>query len=175
MNKISESELKEILGDEWLQRHSAKVRHYMGNYERLVWATVAAAIPAVGVATAEEAGESMKAFNAAFEEASLNQGEWVVVDKTARDEVRASAVRMVVPAYRGFYWRCRELLGGSAGSAAVRYSPEDVRNRIEELVSISPGSGLGCSPSLGSGSGSGSCWASGPGSKLSFCWRSDTK
>lgn len=175
VNKISESELKEILGDEWLQRHSAKVRHYMGNYERLVWATVAAAIPAVGVATAEEAGESMKAFNAAFEEASLNQGEWVVVDKTARDEVRASAVRMVVPAYRGFYWRCRELLGGSAGSAAVRYSPEDVRNRIEELVSISPGSGLGCSPSLGSGSGSGSCWASGPGSKLSFCWRSDTK
>ncbi|KAH7656870.1 Exocyst complex component Exo70 protein [Dioscorea alata] len=177
VNKINESELKEILGDEWLQRRSAKVRHYMGNYERLVWATVAAAIPAVGVATAAEAGESMKAFNAAFEEASRNQGEWVVVDKTARDEVRASAVRMVVPAYRGFYWRCRELLGGSAGSAVVRYSPEDVRNRIEELVSISPGS----SPSLGSGSGSGlgsgsgSSWASGSGSKLSFCWRSDRK
>ncbi|KAM0953269.1 putative exocyst complex component Exo70, cullin repeat-like-containing domain superfamily [Dioscorea sansibarensis] len=177
VNKISESELKEILGDEWLQRHSAKARHYMGHYERLVWATVAAAIPAVGVATAAEAGESMKAFNAAFEEASRNQGEWVVVDKTARDEVRASAVRMVVPAYRGLYWRCRELLRGGAASAVVRYSPDDVRNRIEELVSISPGSGLGSSPSLGSGSGSGlsSASGSGLGSKLSFCWRSGRK
>ncbi|RWW83067.1 hypothetical protein BHE74_00008440 [Ensete ventricosum] len=49
---------------------------------------------------------------------------------------------MVVPAYRVFYERCRPMLRGSgAGSTAVvRFSPEDVRNRLNGMFSGSTGS-----------------------------------
>ncbi|THU51824.1 hypothetical protein C4D60_Mb06t35120 [Musa balbisiana] len=154
VQKVKESGLRLLLGDEWVARHGAKARHYAASYERLAWAKVAAAIPEDGtVMAAMEAWERMRGFNTALEAACRGQAGWVVVaDGGLREEVMSAVAALVVPAYRSFYKRSRAVLRGSgaASAAVVRFSPEDVRNRISGLFGGSIGSGS----SRGSGTGS---------------------
>ncbi|XP_008789001.1 exocyst complex component EXO70H1-like [Phoenix dactylifera] len=161
VNKIRGSRLSHLLGEEWATRHAAKARQYASNFERLGWSKVAAAIPAGEVGPAEMR-ERMRAFNAGLEKACRNQAEWVVADAGMREVVRAVVRGMIVPAYRGFYVKCRAELGDSA---VVKFSPEDVGSRLSELFSGSDGSDSGSESysgyRLGSGSVSGgSKWSS---------------
>ncbi|KAG1371644.1 exocyst complex component EXO70A1-like [Cocos nucifera] len=153
VNKVRGStRLSHLLGEEWAARHAAKARQYASNFERLGWSKIAAAIPAGEVGQAEMR-ERLRAFNAGLEEACRNQAEWVVADAGMREEVRAAVRGMIVPAYRGFYEKCRAVLGDSA---VVWFSPEDVRNRLSELFSCSDGSDSGSESYTGFRTGSGS-------------------
>ncbi|KAG1337941.1 exocyst complex component EXO70H1 [Cocos nucifera] len=138
VNKVRESHLRFLLGDDWAAKHAAKARHYASSYERLGWAKVAAAVPANPAAEmdASEAWEKMKGFNLMFEAACRCQADWVVADLGMREEVRASVASLIVPAYRVFYERCRAALRDSSAAAAavVRFSPEDVKNRVYGLL-----------------------------------------
>lgn len=140
VNKVRESRLRFLLGDEWVAKHAAKARHYAASYERLGWAKVAAAVPVNPAADmdAGEAWEKMKGFNLALEGACWSQAEWVVVDAEMREEVRASVASMILPVYRVFYQRCQVALQGSGAAAAaaavLRFSPEDVRNHVYGLL-----------------------------------------
>ncbi|RRT52261.1 hypothetical protein B296_00046155 [Ensete ventricosum] len=76
VQKVKESGLRLLLGDEWVARHGAKARHYAASYERLAWEKVAAAIPEDGtVMAAMEAWEQMRGFNTALEAAGA-KGLW---------------------------------------------------------------------------------------------------
>ncbi|XP_073008867.1 exocyst complex component EXO70H1-like [Typha latifolia] len=154
VNKVKNSRLREILGEEWVESHERKARHYAESYERVVWVPVAVEIPAAeAVTTVAEARERMRAFTAAMEAAVVEQEGWVVADAAMREEVRSAVADMVVPAYRGFYGRCAEVLRAEEEEEekpVVRFAPEDVADRIAELFLDGSESGSG------SGSGSGS-------------------
>ncbi|WOL15034.1 exocyst complex component EXO70A1-like [Canna indica] len=145
VRKVKDSGLRLLLGDEWVARHRAKARHYAASYERLGWSKVAATIPAeTSEMEAAKAAELIRRFNAVLEAACKGQAGWVVVaDGGLNEDVRDAVAEMVVPAYRVFYERYRETLrsSGAASAAAVRFSPEDVANRIHGIFVCSTGHG----------------------------------
>ncbi|XP_009386540.2 exocyst complex component EXO70H1 [Musa acuminata AAA Group] len=152
VNKVRSSRLWGMLGEEWTARHAAKARQHAAGYERVAWGKVLALVTAEEVSPGE-ARDRMRAFNAALEEACTAQAGWVVADAEMREEVRAAVRGMLLPAYRGFYEQWRVVL---EGSGAVRFSPEEVRDRLAELFDGSDDSGSGSCSSYRLGSDSGS-------------------
>ncbi|WOL08463.1 hypothetical protein Cni_G17216 [Canna indica] len=138
VNKVRSSRLLGLLGEDWAARHAAKARQHAAGYEQMSWGLVAATVPALEVSPAD-AIERFRAFSAALEATCAAQASWVVADEEMREEVRETVVSMVVPAYRGFYARWREMLESDV--AGVRLSPDDVRERLGELFSGSDSSG----------------------------------
>ena len=69
VNKVRGSQLKDLLGDEWVSRHEYKVRSYTGSYERLAWGKVLTAASTSKLTNAVEAREAMRLFNEAFTDA----------------------------------------------------------------------------------------------------------
>lgn len=136
VNKVRESNLLFLLGDEWLARHEAKVRQYAANYERVGWSKVYASLPADPAAeiSSEKSKEYFRALNVAFEEAYRKQTGWVVPDPKLRDEIKQSVARRLVPAYRTFYENRREGLIRECGSESlVVYAPENLDNYLSDL------------------------------------------
>ncbi|WOL08465.1 exocyst complex component EXO70A1-like [Canna indica] len=134
VNKVRSSRLLGLLGEDWAARYAAKARQHAAGYEQMAWGLVAATVPALEVSPAD-AIERFRAFSAALEATCAAQAFWVVADEEMREEV----VSMVVPAYRGFYARWREMLESDV--AGVRLLPDDVRERLGELFSGSDSSG----------------------------------
>ncbi|KAM0948216.1 putative exocyst complex component Exo70, cullin repeat-like-containing domain superfamily [Dioscorea sansibarensis] len=128
--KVKESKLGFILGDEWVVRQAATARQHVGNYQRAAWGRVAA-VAAEGMTGPGEAGEKVRAFNVAFEEAMRSQGECMIADAELREEVRASIAGSIVPGYRILYDKCCEVRESFMN--VVRYSPDDVRTRVTGL------------------------------------------
>ncbi|CAI0475058.1 unnamed protein product [Linum tenue] len=136
VNKVRTSSLKFHLGDEWIEKHDAKVRQYAANYERVGWDRVMSSLPANAAAamTVPEAAEWFRKFNSAFEEAYRKQSSWVVPDSRLRDEIKISVARKIGPAYRRFYERNRAAVSRQAGShGIVRYAPDDLENYWSDL------------------------------------------
>ncbi|KAE8733003.1 nudix hydrolase 9-like [Hibiscus syriacus] len=75
INKVRQSNLKLLLGDDWVMKHEQKVRKYASNYERMGWSKVIASLP--GNPTAEipvdQVIDHFRKFNSAFEEAYKKQ------------------------------------------------------------------------------------------------------
>lgn len=148
VRKVKESSLGVLLGDEWAAHHVVKARHYLSIYKRLAWEKLADEIPTeTADTTAEEAERRMRRFDDALEAAC--KGRAVVSDTEMREQVRESVENMIVPPYRVFYERCK------AATAAVRFSPEDVKNRIDGVFAGSNG-GASSHGSSASGSAHGS-------------------
>ncbi|CAL9177204.1 unnamed protein product [Musa hybrid cultivar] len=152
VNKVRSCRLWGMLGEEWTARHAAKARQHAAGYERVAWGKVLALVTAEEVSPSE-ARDRMRAFNAALEEACTAQAGRVVADAEMREEVRVAVRGMVLPAYRGFYEQWRVVL---EGSGAVRFSPEEVRDRLAELFDGSDDSGSGSCSSYRLGSDSSS-------------------
>ncbi|XP_074575997.1 exocyst complex component EXO70H1-like [Curcuma longa] len=151
VRKVKESRLRILLGDEWAARQAEKANHYMGSYRRLAWAKVAETVPTESEdMTAEEAEGRMRRFNNALEAECKAQA--VVTDAGMREQVRDSVVEMIVPAYRLFHGLCR---AATVSAAAVRFSPEEVRNMIDGVFMGKNGGGS-THASSGSGSSRGS-------------------
>ncbi|XP_074573946.1 exocyst complex component EXO70H1-like [Curcuma longa] len=130
VRKVKENSLGVLLGDEWAVRHAEKARHYLRSYERLAWAKLADEIPTeTADMTADEAERRMRRFDDALEAAC--KGRAVVSDAEMREQVRQSVTNMIVPPYRVFHERCK---------AAARFSPEDVRKKIDGVFAGSNGS-----------------------------------
>ncbi|KAG6526697.1 exocyst complex component EXO70H1-like [Zingiber officinale] len=135
VRKVKESSLAVLLGDEWAVRHAENARHYLRSYKRLAWAKLADEIPMeTADMTAEEAERRMRRFDDALEAAC--KGRAVVSDAEMREQVRESVENMIVPQYRVFHERCKATV---ASAAALRFSPEDVRNKIDVVFTGSNG------------------------------------
>ncbi|KAG6523155.1 exocyst complex component EXO70H1-like [Zingiber officinale] len=128
-NRARACSLSGVLGEEWAARHEGKARQHAEGYERAAWGKVAAAVPAREVAPGE-ARERMRAFSAGLEAACAAQEGWVVVDARMREDVRAAARGMILPAYRSFHERWRST---PEVATVARFSPEEVGVRIADL------------------------------------------
>ncbi|KAJ0020710.1 hypothetical protein Pint_32303 [Pistacia integerrima] len=137
--KARTSNLKFILGEEWVMKHEAKVRQYAANYERMGWSKVFASMPENPTAEIPLAKvrNSFRQFNLSFEDAYNKQSSWVVPDQTLRDEIKISLAKRIVPVYRAFYEKYR----GPGNQSLVRFAPDDLGNYLSDLFYGTSGSG----------------------------------
>ncbi|CAN8295094.1 unnamed protein product [Cochlearia groenlandica] len=127
LTKVRTSNLRVVLGDDWVTNHEGKVSQYIEKYEKMAWGDVMTSLPG-GASTAKAAEESLRRFNEAFEEAYKKHKTWVVPDPKLRDEIKASVAKKLMYGYTDFY---KKFPDGS--SEIVRFTPEDLNNYISDL------------------------------------------
>ncbi|XP_038902658.1 exocyst complex component EXO70H1-like [Benincasa hispida] len=165
VEKVRTSNLRFILGNDWIERHESKIKLYSSKYRRIGWNGVFSSLPADVTAgiSPEEARESFRNFNRAFEETYRKQASWIVPDQKLRDEMKISLARELGALYGEFYARNRVRVRRISGSDnVIRLSPDDLGNYLSDLFY---GSG---SESVGSGSSSTSSSHSSPSSRGRF-------
>lgn len=153
--KVRSSNLRLLLGDDWVGRHEGKVSQYAEKFEKLAWGKVLTSLPEnpAEEITPEEARELFARFNDEFEAAYRKQISWVVPDPKLRDRIKISLSQKLMLVCTEFYEINRFGLGGDTFN--VRYTPEDIGNYLSDLYFGSRGSGSS-STTTGSGSGTGS-------------------
>ncbi|XVF05819.1 hypothetical protein REPUB_Repub05bG0205900 [Reevesia pubescens] len=149
VQKVKDSELESLLGDDWIRKHTAKVRQYCTNYQRSSWNKILGTLKLDNSSLASNAitksmKEKIKSFNSQFEEVCKTQFTWVVYDEQLREELRISVSRLLSPAYRNFIGRlqCIPEIGRNV-DRLIRYSPEDIETKINELFEGGSGSSGG--------------------------------
>ncbi|KAH0777384.1 hypothetical protein KY290_008795 [Solanum tuberosum] len=135
VSKVKKSNLKFLLGSDWLSKHEMKIRQYISNYERMGWNKVLTSLPENSTAemSSPEAREWFFKFNSGFEEAYRVQSSWVIPDPKLRDEVKISLSRKIVSGYRIFYEKYRESLRSGGVKSVVRFAPDDLQNYLSDL------------------------------------------
>lgn len=145
VQKVKDNELGLLLGDDWIRKHTAKVRQFHVNYQRSSWNKVLGLLKldssvAPNVA-ARSMKEKLKSFNQSFEEICKNQSTWVIFDEQLREELKISVAKLVSPAYQSFIGRFQNVpeLGRNA-ERHIKYGAEDIEARINDLFQRSGGS-----------------------------------
>lgn len=142
VQKIKDSELKSLLGDNWIRKRRGQIRRYSTGYLRSSWTRVLACLrddglpQTTGSSSALKAAlkERFKSFNLAYEELYRTQTAWKVVDPQLREELKISISEKVLPAYRSFVGRFRgQLEGGRNFAKYIKYNPEDVENQVSDF------------------------------------------
>ncbi|XP_017983801.1 PREDICTED: exocyst complex component EXO70A1 [Theobroma cacao] len=145
VGKVRQSNLKFLLGDDWVTRHELKVKQYATNYERVGWSKVVASLPENSTAEipVDQVIDHFRKFNSAFEETYTKQTSWVIADPKLRDDIKISLARRIVPIYKEFF----EKYGGMQlrkkmwVESLVRYTPDDLGNYWSDLFFGSGSSG----------------------------------
>lgn len=143
VQKVKDSELGSILGDDWIRKHSVKSRQYLGNYLKSSWSKV------VGVLKMDSSSlaaavmkEKLKSFNAQFEEICQTQSTWVIFEHQLREEARISVAKILIPVYENFIGRYQSLPElAKRTDRYLKYTAEDVDARISELFEGDSGGG----------------------------------
>ncbi|ONM35054.1 exocyst subunit exo70 family protein F1 [Zea mays] len=142
VQKVKDSELKTLLGDNWIRKRRGQIRQYSTGYLRSSWTRVLACLRDDGLPHTMGSSSTLKAalkdrfknFNLAFEELHRTQTSWRVVDPQLREELKISISEKVLPAYRSFVGRFRGQLEGGRGSARyIKYNPDDLENHVSEF------------------------------------------
>ncbi|GKF08802.1 exocyst complex component EXO70H1-like protein [Tanacetum coccineum] len=132
--KVNSSNLRDLIGDDWLVKHGQKVKQYAGNYERMAWSKVISSLPENPIAdglTIEVARNSFRRFNLEFNKAYKKQSSWVISDPKIRDQIKISVAKKILPSYKMFYERYREVFLGA--DSVVRFAPDDLGNYLSDL------------------------------------------
>lgn len=147
VQKVRDSELGLLLGEDWIRKHSAKVKQYHGNYQRSSWSKVLGALKIDNSSLSTNGAsktlkEKLKLFNSYFEETYRTQSTWVIFDDQLREELRISVARNLSPAYRNFIGRlqCSPEFGKLA-DRHIKYSVEELEARVSELFCGNSGPG----------------------------------
>ncbi|KAL5229170.1 hypothetical protein ABZP36_017435 [Zizania latifolia] len=142
VQKVKDSELKTLLGDNWIRKRRGQIRRYSTGYLRSSWTRVLACLrddglpQTMGSSSALKASlkERFKNFNLAFEELYKTQTTWRVMDPQLREELKISISEKVLPAYRSFVGRFRgQLEGGRSSARYIKYNPEDLENHVSDF------------------------------------------
>lgn len=139
--RVRDSNLRNLLGLEWIETHESKVKHYAASYERIGWGNAFSSLPDLTQPTAEisleEAGNVFRSFNAAFKETYRKMTTCIVPDPKLRDHIGASLKDRIGSGYRAFYGKHKDVVDGweELGEPVVAFAPEDVENYLSELFS----------------------------------------
>jgi hypothetical protein len=143
VQKTKDSELGTLLGDDWIRKHSAKIRQCHMNYQRSSWNKLFGFLK-VDTMAAKPMKEKLKMFSLHFEEICRVQSQWFVFDEQLREELRISIEKLLLPAYGSFIGRFRivpELAKNS--DKYIKFGIEDVEARLTTLFQGSGGSNGG--------------------------------
>ncbi|GLJ37539.1 hypothetical protein SUGI_0762810 [Cryptomeria japonica] len=116
VQKVKNSEIHSLLGDDWVRKHSSNVRQYHKGYQRVAWGKILSCLKDEGIHVSGNFSsgvsrpvlkERFKNFNALFEEIHKTQSAWIIGDEQLQTELRISIAEMVIPAYRAFLGRAK--------------------------------------------------------------------
>ncbi|KAG1363483.1 exocyst complex component EXO70B1-like [Cocos nucifera] len=148
VQEARDSELKILLGDDWVRKRRRQIRQHATSYLRASWTKVLSCLKDDGLGgssgsshnvSREALKERFKNFNLAFEEICRTQAKWKVPDSQLREELRISISEKVIPAYRSFVGRFHgQLEGGRHVAKYVKYTPEDIENYLSDLFEGCP-------------------------------------
>ncbi|KAF8402554.1 hypothetical protein HHK36_010640 [Tetracentron sinense] len=149
VQKVRDSELGSLLGDDWIRKHIAKIRQCHSNYQRSSWNKILGVLKLDSSSVAPNGGsnsmkERLKLFNSCFDEICKAQSAWVIFDEQLRTELRISVARNLLPAYRNFLGRFQ--IAPEAGKHPdrhIKYNVDDIEARINELFEGRGGSSGG--------------------------------
>ncbi|KAI3786215.1 hypothetical protein L1987_45350 [Smallanthus sonchifolius] len=133
-------ELREMIGDNYLKKLTAKFRVAATSYQRTTWVVVLYCLRDEGlhVSGSFSSGvsktalrERFKSFNAMFEEVHRTQALWLIPDTQLREELRISISELLIPAYRSFLGRFRtHIESGRHPENYIKYSVEDLETAL---------------------------------------------
>lgn len=145
LQKVKDSELGNLLGDDWVKRRRGIIRKYATNYLRASWSKVLACLRDEGIGSGSSSAfklalkERFKNFNACFEEIYRTQTAWKVPDPQLRTELRISISEKVIPAYRSFLGRFGPQLENTRHAwKYIKYSAEDLDAYLSDLFEGTP-------------------------------------
>ncbi|XP_043703905.1 exocyst complex component EXO70B1-like [Telopea speciosissima] len=139
VQKVKDSELGSLLGEDWIRKHTGKVRQYQVNYQKNSWSKV------LGVLKMDTGSHSkLKVFNSQFEEMCKTQSTWVVADEQLRTELRNFVAENLLPAYQNFLASLQNPPGVKRHKENyMRLSSEDIEAWINKLFHGGGGSSGG--------------------------------
>ncbi|GJN06881.1 hypothetical protein PR202_ga24651 [Eleusine coracana subsp. coracana] len=131
VTKVRRSEVKHILGDDWIERHHRIVQQNVDQYKNVAWAKI---LQTLSVQFAGSSGissatikERLKSFNMQFEELHAKQSQWSIPDQELRQSLRIAVAEVLLPAYQSFVQLFSILIENSKNQQKyIRYSPEAV-------------------------------------------------
>ncbi|KAH7441329.1 hypothetical protein KP509_03G034000 [Ceratopteris richardii] len=150
VKSVRRSEAKDVLGEDWVQRHRRIVQQHAQNYKRVAWSKVLQSLSVQGL-TSSGSGlgnegsmstgvsrtmlkDRFKTFNFQFEELYQRQIQWFVPDVELRESLRLTVAEVLLPAYRSFLKRFGSLMdGGKNPQKYVKYTPEQLDTMLGEL------------------------------------------
>ncbi|KAF7833807.1 exocyst complex component EXO70B1-like [Senna tora] len=107
VHKAKNSELGNVLGDEWMHKHFGKVRECLVNYQRSSWDKVLELLN-INVDYCKESHDGnnkeklLHEFKLEFEEICERQSGWIMFDEQLRKVVTSSLKKIVLLAYQNF-------------------------------------------------------------------------
>ncbi|KAK4286500.1 hypothetical protein QN277_003049 [Acacia crassicarpa] len=137
VSKVRASNLRFLIGEDWLIKHESKVKEYVSKYERMGWNKVLSSLPENPTAemAAEQVWACFRNFNAEFSETCMKQSSWIVSDAKLRDEIKASILSKLLTRYGEFYEKhrveSRRVLGPDS---VMRISPEDLAGYLSDIL-----------------------------------------
>lgn len=136
IQKVNDSELGVLLGDDWIKQLSTRVRRWSMDYQRSTWGKVTTVLQiggsGVGALPAKAMLQKLRMFNTYFEEIYAVQSEWVIADDQLRMDVRAAVEDSVMPAYAALIARLKSA-PETGRDLYIKYTPEDVEAHIRHL------------------------------------------
>jgi hypothetical protein len=136
IQKVNDSELGVLLGDDWVKQMSNRVRRWGVDYQRTTWGKVTTVLqtggPGVGALPAKALLQKLRMFNTYFEEIYDGQSEWVIADDQLRVDIRAAVEDSVMPVYAGLIGMLKSS-PETGRDLFIKYTPEDVEARIQHL------------------------------------------
>ncbi|RLM65955.1 exocyst complex component EXO70A1-like [Panicum miliaceum] len=152
VKSVRRSEAKDLLGDDWIQRHRRIVQQNANQYRRIAWSKVLQCLSGQGLTSSGGSGqvgseggnssgasraavkERFRSFNVLFEEIYQKQCSWSVPDTELRESLRLAVAEILLPAYRSFIKRFGPLIENSkAPGKYVKHTPEQVELLLGNL------------------------------------------
>ncbi|OAY83424.1 Exocyst complex component EXO70A1 [Ananas comosus] len=149
VRSVRRSEAKDILGDDWIQRHRRIVQQNANQYRRIAWSKILQTLSVQGMnssaSMATDGGNSsgvsraaikerFKSFNMQFEELHQKQSQWTVPDQELRESLRLAVAEVLLPAYRSFIKRFGALVdNGKNPQKYIKYTPDELEKLLGEF------------------------------------------
>ncbi|KDP45755.1 hypothetical protein JCGZ_17362 [Jatropha curcas] len=150
VQKVKDTELGSLLGDDWIRKHNAKIKQFHMNYQRSSWNKALGVLKSDNGSTTSNVGgggkslsmkDKIRLFNSYFEETCKTQSQWVIFDEQQRNELRNYLANLLLPAYGNFIKRFQNSPEvGKHAEKYIKYSVEDIDVQINELFQGGGGS-----------------------------------
>ncbi|KAL4568555.1 hypothetical protein LXL04_024169 [Taraxacum kok-saghyz] len=142
--KVKGSELRTVLGDNWIRKRNWKFQQHAMSYERSTLSSILNLLKEEGLHGngGSNSGsisktllkERLQGFYTAFEEIYKSQTGWSIPNSQLSEDLRISLSLKLIQAYRTFVGR----YANSISEKYIRYSADDLENYLLDLFEGSP-------------------------------------
>ncbi|KAK1322759.1 hypothetical protein QJS10_CPA02g01055 [Acorus calamus] len=153
VRSVRKSEAKDLLGDDWVQRHRRIVQKHAQQYQRISWSKILQCLnsqtlaSSIGSSVSSTDGgssnsgaskaavkERFRSFNMQFEELHQRQSQWTVPEAELRDTLKLKVAEILIPAYRSFYKRFSPMIdNGKNHQRYIRYTADDLERILNDF------------------------------------------